>query len=596
MGVAVTIAPSPILQFFSNNGQLAVGGSILTQVGGVNYPTYQDSGGNTPLPNPIPLNSRGEISNAAGASAQLFLAQNVTYTFTLYDANGNLLNNPQSVTAVGPPTQTSVAAVLYPQTQTEQTLSIIPSGPYPEGDIRRYGASIAIPDNSAAIGTALLVSAAGGSAAYIPPGNWPYLSSPSTGNGSYGASSMYGAGRCSVLAPVVGVDGLTFVPDPQGGAESSRFFRDFMIIGPSSTTSTNNGITHNLASGRNAGVQFSNITIQNFQNAVYVNGANGLWQSAFNDCFFYNNYNGYYLNGQVSILNIRGGEVQRSTITGSGIRYGLYTNNVGGGNVQSLHIFGTQFYNYDVGIALNLTLFTTLTDCDISSYNITGIALNGVQGGTFVKGCWAQANTAVAAAVTGIQINDNSAALPDKVSIDGNNLLGNGYAGSLGIYCGTFYQGLSILNNTIGSATAPFATGVSGVGPGANSANMVCRYNTIYALGTAIQLYVNCTYATIGPNVIQNGTPLGLTGGSPAGLNYIYESTPMTGGLTFAASTAQSVTFATNLPLAGYTISISPVSTTAPPAWWISAVGVGGFTVNFASAFTGSVYWSIRVG
>ena len=92
MTTAVTIAPTPILQFLDNNGRPCVGGSVLTQVGGVNTATYQDSAGTIALPNPIPLNNRGEVSNSAGTSCQLFLANGVTYVFTLFDANGNQLN------------------------------------------------------------------------------------------------------------------------------------------------------------------------------------------------------------------------------------------------------------------------------------------------------------------------------------------------------------------------------------------------------------------------------------------------------------------------------------------------------------------------
>lgn len=83
--------PAPILRFTDNAGNPAVGGTVLTQVGGMNYPTYQDVNGNTALPNPIPLNSRGEVSTALGASAQCFLEPGVAYTFTLYDAAGNQL-------------------------------------------------------------------------------------------------------------------------------------------------------------------------------------------------------------------------------------------------------------------------------------------------------------------------------------------------------------------------------------------------------------------------------------------------------------------------------------------------------------------------
>ena len=100
MSNIVSLSPSPILQFFNNLGQMNAGGSVLTQIGGVNAATYQDPNGNTPLPNPIPLNNRGEVSNASGVSCQLFLIAGETYTFTLYDVNGNQLNQALYVDAL----------------------------------------------------------------------------------------------------------------------------------------------------------------------------------------------------------------------------------------------------------------------------------------------------------------------------------------------------------------------------------------------------------------------------------------------------------------------------------------------------------------
>lgn len=91
--MSVSLSPPVALQFFNNAGQFNAGGSVLTQVGGVNAATYQDSAGATALPNPIPLNSRGEISNAAGATCQLFLTAGSIYTFTLYDVTGNQLDS-----------------------------------------------------------------------------------------------------------------------------------------------------------------------------------------------------------------------------------------------------------------------------------------------------------------------------------------------------------------------------------------------------------------------------------------------------------------------------------------------------------------------
>lgn len=98
---SVAQSPTPILQFLSNAGQMNVGGSLLTQVGGVNYPTWQDAAGSTPLPNPIPLNSRGEISNTSGVSVPLYLAQGVVYQFTLLDARGNQIWVDSNVMAQG---------------------------------------------------------------------------------------------------------------------------------------------------------------------------------------------------------------------------------------------------------------------------------------------------------------------------------------------------------------------------------------------------------------------------------------------------------------------------------------------------------------
>ncbi len=109
MTVLVSPAPPTILQFFNNQGQPNVGGSILTQVGSVNFPTYEDHLGATPLPNPIPLNSRGEISNAAGASKQLWLRSGVAYAMTQYDADGNQIN--QAPYVISPPPGLSVVNV-----------------------------------------------------------------------------------------------------------------------------------------------------------------------------------------------------------------------------------------------------------------------------------------------------------------------------------------------------------------------------------------------------------------------------------------------------------------------------------------------------
>jgi hypothetical protein len=99
--MTVALSETPILQFLNNAGQPNVGGSLLTQVGGVNYPTFQDAAGAIALPNPIPLNSRGEISNSSGISSQLYLFPGVVYVLTLFDAHGNQIWVAENVMSQG---------------------------------------------------------------------------------------------------------------------------------------------------------------------------------------------------------------------------------------------------------------------------------------------------------------------------------------------------------------------------------------------------------------------------------------------------------------------------------------------------------------
>jgi hypothetical protein len=119
----VSLAPPLIIQVLNNAGQPNVGGSVLTQVGGLNYPTYQDSAGSIALPNPIPLNSRGEISNAAGVSSQLFLVHGQIYTMIVYDAAGN-----QLYTATYVPASATAADITNLQSQITAFATSITTG------------------------------------------------------------------------------------------------------------------------------------------------------------------------------------------------------------------------------------------------------------------------------------------------------------------------------------------------------------------------------------------------------------------------------------------------------------------------------------
>lgn len=152
MTISVVACPTPILQFFDNRGNPLVGGTVLTQVGGVNYPTYQDSAGVTALPNPIPLNSRGEISDATGTSRQLFVVSNTVYTFTLSDANGNVIDQAPYVNGIAI-NQALIGQLLWPRTAEEIAAGVTPANyAYPPGVPERYGAvGDGVTDDTAAL-------------------------------------------------------------------------------------------------------------------------------------------------------------------------------------------------------------------------------------------------------------------------------------------------------------------------------------------------------------------------------------------------------------------------------------------------------------
>ena len=219
MTTAVALSPPGIIQFFNNAGLPNVGGSLVCQVGGVAYPVYQDAAGSIPLPftgvnGGVPLNSRGEISNAAGASCQLFLAEDVVYTFTLYDANGNLLNQATSVEALVPTASsigTALASAYTAALAAEASVgAVITNEAFLPLNILRYGGDNTgtIPDNSTAFTTLINVMLAlGGASVELPSGTYNLTNSvtfttvPSGAGASAAAKGLNFYGYAVQLSP-----------------------------------------------------------------------------------------------------------------------------------------------------------------------------------------------------------------------------------------------------------------------------------------------------------------------------------------------------------------------------------------------------------
>jgi microcystin-dependent protein len=79
-------APTPVLQFFSAAGTPLVGGQLFVYEAGTVTPqaAFTDSTGDTPLPNPIILNARGEVApSATGTSCGLWLDPTLAYKLVL---------------------------------------------------------------------------------------------------------------------------------------------------------------------------------------------------------------------------------------------------------------------------------------------------------------------------------------------------------------------------------------------------------------------------------------------------------------------------------------------------------------------------------
>lgn len=173
MTTGVLLTP-PIVQFTFNNGQLAAGGYMAPTVGGISTAVYQDSGLTTPLPlvaipnqivTGVPLNSRGEPSNAAGTSCQVFLTPNQVYVMTFFDTNGNQVWQGSYVNGVQI-SQAIIGQTLYPQTAAELAAGVTPTN-YSYAShvscgyvlLERYGgAGDGVTVNNAAFASASLVA------------------------------------------------------------------------------------------------------------------------------------------------------------------------------------------------------------------------------------------------------------------------------------------------------------------------------------------------------------------------------------------------------------------------------------------------------
>jgi hypothetical protein len=431
-------------------------------------------------------------------------------------------------------------AVLWPQTSAETAASITPNKfAYPEGDIRRYGATQASGDNHVAINSALSVSSNGGCAAYIPPGRWTIT----TAIGTVPArASMYGAGNSSQIL-CSSCNGITFGTASSYSTNSppNCFFRDFMLIGSDSSTSTYTGIHSNLEakSGFMAGLRFENIGIMSFQIGVQCRGFN---TTKFDQIFMYNVCQGFAFLGQSVTTSIIACSLIRGTMTaarGAGTAVGISFNTTAGESPQGIHISHCNVYSFDTNIDVNLGFEVQIEHCDLSVATKTGVNISALNGGVWVRDCWIEMVGAIAGTI-GVKLPAQAVNNFQKIHIHNNNIICNApVAGSIGVLLLNNHFNVQILGNYIGG----FDQGVAAIvaSPGTGGAQI--KYNTINILTSvysASSFTVQANASSIDIEVGPNGIAQGIVD-VRSSTNTWFSAAAMTGGSTSIGVTASSV-------------------------------------------------------
>jgi hypothetical protein len=541
------------------------------------------------------------------APVTTFVPSTYANSYLSFDAFGN--PTPTLLTSSGPITLPIISALTGAQTTAEQAAGIAPLfQQYQEGDIRRYGAVTTNNDNSVAVNQALLVSAAGGAAAYIPGGIFPTtlpVIVPA-------ASSIYGMGTASGIRPSNGIDGLQFNAADAGIIARSRFIANFQIIGTlSGTPLTNNaaGVRINLPVVGSpptqtviSHTQFSNLSILNFQWGMNIQG---LDYSKIEGCFIQNCYHGIYFNNQSINVAVIANTVQ---LTGSPRITSIDASNSRGISVQgspeveALQIIGNSIYGFAYDIALGLIFECHIISNDISNATVCPIFISSTIGGLNIESNWIELGPSAAgtwdapgndANLTGIFCPPVSS-VDAKIIIRGNYIIADAaLTGSTGLYLGDQNAGLIVRDNQIKN----FDVGIGGGGvSGGVFTNigglLVGGYivgNTINANTDAIRINTLSTVEL--DNYIVAGNLLVPNAGMPAHMIYRQVNAPMQGKAQFIASTTCVVTFDNPLPVG----MVPRPILSGNNAGFCSTSGESntGFTINCSVSNSNTTNWQI---
>lgn len=230
----MVLAPTPVLQFFDDNGILLAGGLLFSYLAGstTKQSCFTDSTGGTALPNPVVLNSRGEVAPAStGASCGLWLDPSLTYKFVLAPA-----------TAGDPPTSqfwtvdqvvSAETAVLNALASYEATIGGVPigaqmayaGGAAPGGWLLCYGQQVS--RTTYALLFAIISTTYG-----IGDGATTFNLPDKRGRVSIGTDNMGGSAANRITSAVCSLNGTT-----QGAAGGSQLSQADTITSSSSAVS-----------------------------------------------------------------------------------------------------------------------------------------------------------------------------------------------------------------------------------------------------------------------------------------------------------------------------------------------------------------------
>jgi microcystin-dependent protein len=244
------LSPLPVQQFVDNNNNLLAGGLLFLYQAGTLTPqaAYTDSTGNTPLPNPIILNARGEVApSATGTSCGAWLDPSLGYKMVLAPADDtNPPTNPfWTVDNIVSPQ----AAILAALAEYEASLAGVPIGAMmayggataPSGWLLCYGQAISRTTYSLLFSVIGIAYGAGDESSTF---NLP----DKRGRASIGADNMGGSPANRVTSAGSGVNASAI-----GNGGGSQFAQTDTLTATTTVTSVDAGHTHAITTGPDYG-------------------------------------------------------------------------------------------------------------------------------------------------------------------------------------------------------------------------------------------------------------------------------------------------------------------------------------------------------